>query len=137
MTREEAQPAWEKIVDLGFSDYTKMTREQRVWFNIEPLTTDGLIDHYINHGAEYNIETMEDLEYLGFGDIADLMRQVNSYFPENKASFDIDERNEIIGKINEKFIDEIDDKFWDRCDELDEALLLHINNTGIGENRND
>lgn len=36
MTREEAQSAWEKIVDTGFSDYNKLNRDQRVWFNIEP-----------------------------------------------------------------------------------------------------
>ncbi len=45
MTREEVQPAWEKIVNTGFSDYNKLTKEQRVWFNIEPLITDGLWDH--------------------------------------------------------------------------------------------
>ncbi len=37
MTRDEAQTAYIKIVETGFSDYNKLSREQRVWFNIEPL----------------------------------------------------------------------------------------------------
>ena len=74
MTRDEAQPAWEKIVDLGFSDYKKLSREQRVWFNIEPLTTDGLWDHYMNYGADKNMDTIEDLEYLNFHSVANLRK---------------------------------------------------------------
>jgi hypothetical protein len=58
MTREEAQPAWEKIVNTGFSDYHQLSFDQKIWFNIEPLTTDGIIDHYINNGAEHNQDTL-------------------------------------------------------------------------------
>ena len=70
MTREDVQPAWEKIVEAGFSNYALLTPDQRVWFNIEPLTTGGIIDHYINHGTEHNLETIADLKSLGFPDIA-------------------------------------------------------------------
>ena len=59
MTRQEAQAAWEKIVDTGFSDYDQLSSDQKIWFNIEPLTTGGIIDHYINHGAEHNQDTLE------------------------------------------------------------------------------
>ena len=83
MTRGKAQPAWEKIVDTGFSAYEKLTRNQRVWFNIEPLTTGGLWDHYINNGAGKNADTIEDLEFLNFSSIAVLLREFNlTYFPE-------------------------------------------------------
>lgn len=71
MTREDAQSAWVKIVNTGFSDYEKLTREQRVWFNVESLTTDGLWDHYMNLGADKNLDTIEELEYLIFASIAD------------------------------------------------------------------
>jgi hypothetical protein len=35
MNREENQPIWEKLVASGFSDYSKLNRDEGVWFNIE------------------------------------------------------------------------------------------------------
>ena len=133
MTRDEAQPAWEKIVDKGFSDYGELNRNQRIWFNVEPLTTDGIIDHYVNHGAEHNADTIEDLEFLGFSSIADLMRKLNGYFPDGKPPVEIDERNAQFSKISESLIDEVDEAFLEESDDLEEALLKHINDTGIGQ----
>ena len=137
MTGEEAQPAWEKIVDLGFSDYHKLIREQRVWFNVEPLTTDGLWDHYINHGADKNSDTIEDLEYMNFHSIANQLREFNQkYFP-NGVLKGTNARQEQFDKFPEEQlendIDEMDEKFWRICDDLENALLEHINKSGIGE----
>jgi hypothetical protein len=137
MTREEAQPAWEKIVDLGFSNYDKLIREQRVWFNIEPLTTDGLWDHYVNHGADKNSDTIEDLEYLNFHSISNQLREFNQkYFP-NGVPKGPDARQEQFDKFPEEQlendIDEMDEKFWRICDDLENTLLEHINKSGIGE----
>ncbi|WP_299252891.1 DUF4375 domain-containing protein [uncultured Cytophaga sp.] len=137
MTREEAQSAWEKIVDIGFSDYSKLTREQRVWFNIEPLTTDGLWDHYINHGADKNGDAIEDLEYLNFSSIANQLREFNKvYFPKGIPSGP-NARQKQFDKFSEdqleNDIEEMDDKFWEICDDLEIALLDHINKTGIGK----
>lgn len=137
MTREEAQSAWEKIVNTGFSDYFKLTRDQRVWFNIEPLTTDGLWDHYINYGADKNADTIEDLEYLNFSTIANQLRKFNeTYFPEGVPEGP-DARQEQFDKFPEdqleKDIDEMDNKFWEKCSDLEMKLLEHINNTGIGK----
>ncbi len=82
MTRAEVQIAWEKIVDIGCSEYSDLTRDQRVWFNIEPLIINGLWDHYMNFGADYNVETIADLEYLDFRSIANLLKKFNLiYFP--------------------------------------------------------
>lgn len=136
MTREEAQPAWERIVDLGFSDYNKLSREQRVWFNIEPLTTDGLWDHYINHGADKNSDTIEDLEYLNFYSIANQLREFNKvYFPKGVPQGP-DARQDQFDKFPEEqlenHIEEMDDKFWEISNDLEIALLDHINKTGIG-----
>jgi hypothetical protein len=135
MTREEAQPAWEKIVDTGFSNYDLLTRDQRIWFNIEPLTTDGIIDHYVNHGAEHNQDTIDDLELLGFHDIAELLRKVNGLFTNGQPPTDIDERNEQIVGWNgryDDFLDEIDEQYWELNTALEEALWEHITKTGIG-----
>lgn len=137
MTREDAQPAWEKIVNLGFSDYEKLTREQRVWFNVEPLTTDGLWDHYMNYGADKNADTIEDLEYLDFDSIADQLREFNqTYFPKGVPEGP-DARQEQFDRFPEdqleKHIEEMNSKFWKVCRDLDNSLLEHINNTGIGK----
>tara|TARA_B110001450_G_C17273601_1_gene340549 strand:+ start:60 stop:473 length:414 start_codon:yes stop_codon:yes gene_type:complete len=137
MTREEAQDAWEKIVDLGFKDYNKLTREQRVWFNIEPLTTDGLWDHYMNHGADKNADTIEDLDYLNFNSVANQLREFNKrYFP-NGVPDGPDAREEQFEKFDEDqledYIEEMDDKFWEISDDLESVLLEHIKNTVIGK----
>ncbi len=137
MTREEAQPAWEKIVDLGFSDYEKLTRDQRVWFNIEPLVTDGLWDHYVNHGADKNSDTIEDLEYLNFHSISNQLREFNKiYFPKGVPEGP-DARQEQFNKFDEEqleeYIEEMDDKFWNISEDIENALLEHINKTGIGK----
>lgn len=137
MTREKAQDAWEKIVDLGFKDYNKLTREQRVWFNIEPLTTNGLWDHYMNHGADKNPDTIEDLDYLNFNSVANQLREFNKrYFP-NGVPDGPDAREEQFEKFDEDqledYIEEMDDKFWEISDDLESVLLEHIKNTGIGK----
>lgn len=136
MTREEAQQAWGKIVDTGFSDYEKLTRNQRIWFNIEPLTTDGLWDHYMNSGADKNADTIKDLEFLNFAAVAELLRKFNqTYFPQG-VPVGPDARQEQLDKFPESQlesdIEEMDNKFWEICDDLENALLEHINKTGIG-----
>lgn len=136
MTREEAQPAWERIVEIGFSDYEKLTRDQRIWFNIEQLTTGGIQDIYVNFGAEHIIETIEDLEFLGFHDIALLAREINGLFPDGIPAKDIDERNELMGEWSQEMSDQFDDigrRFWLRSKELDQRLLNHIIETEIGK----
>ncbi|KAA3624636.1 MAG: DUF4375 domain-containing protein [Flavobacterium sp.] len=137
MTRDEAQPAWVIIVDLGFSDYEKLNREQRVWFNVEPLTTGGLWDHYVNYGADKNSDTIDDLEYLNFHSVANQLRDFNrKYFP-NGVPEGPDARQDEFDKFPEnqllKDIDEMDDKFWKISDNLEKTLLEHINQTGIGK----
>ena len=133
MTRDEAQPAWEKIVELGFSDYDKLTREQRVWFNVEPFTTLGLRDHYMNHGADKNPDTIDDLEYLNFRSVASQLRGFNrKYFP-NGVPKGPDARQDEFDKFPEdqleEDIEEMDGKFWKESDNLESALLEHINRT--------
>ena len=135
MTREDAQEAWEKIVNVGFSNYSMLTADQKVWFNIEPLTIDGILDHYINHGAEHNKDTMEALDFLGFHDITKLMQKINSLFINGQPPADIDERNKQWDNWNEKneaILDEIDEKFWNISETLENALLEHINKTKLG-----
>ena len=136
MTREELQPEWERIVDTGFSNYKKLTKAERVWFNVEPIITGGIVDHYINYGAEYNSDTIADLETLNFTKVADLLRKINSLFPKGKPSKDIDKRAEQMEDWDEKhedLLEDIDDEFWDMSDELENQLELFINESKIGK----
>jgi hypothetical protein len=135
MDRIDFQDAWVKIVDIGFSDYNKLGRDQRVWFNVEPLTTDGIIDHYINSGAEHNADTIEDLEMLGHAEIADMLRQINKLFKNGKPPFEIVERNDEFVAFAERdgeIIDELDSRFWMLNESLEKSLLEHIIRTNIG-----
>jgi len=135
MTREEVQPAWEKIVDLGFSHYDQLSTEQKVWFNIESLTTGGIIDHYINHGAEHNQDTLDALEFLGFPDLAEQMQRINNLFINGKPPADIMERNkewDSCAEKHEELLDNVDEIFWSKCTHVENALMDHINRTGIG-----
>ncbi len=137
MIREEAQQAWGKIVEVGFSDYEKLTREQRIWFNVEPLVTDGLWDHYMNYGADKNADTIADLEYLGFDSVSKQFNAFNKkYFP-NGVPKGPDVRQDELESFSEdqleKDIEELDENFWEISDDLESALLDHINRTGIGQ----
>lgn len=137
MTRDEAQPAWEKIVELGFSNYENLTKEQRVWFNVEPLITDGLWDHYVNYGADKNSDTIDDLEYLNIHLVANQLREFNqTYFP-NGVPEGPDARQDEFDKFSEdrleKDIEEMDGNFWKLSDNLEKVLLQHINKTRIGK----
>jgi hypothetical protein len=136
MTRDELQPEWERIVDTGFSDYKKLTKAERVWFNVEPLITDGIVDHYINYGAEHNADTIGDLETLNFTNVADLLRKMNSLFPNGKPPTDIDKRAEQMEDWEEKhedLLENIDNEFWKMSDELEKKLELYINEKNIGK----
>ena len=135
MTREEAQPAWEKIVDTACSNYHLLTPEQRIWFSVEPLTTGGITDHYVNSLAEYNQETITDLQTLGFPDIAEMLIKVNGLFKNSIPPTDIDERNDELCNLKDEdkvLLDDIEERFWRRSNELEHALLEFINKTGIG-----
>jgi len=136
MNREKSQPAWKKIVDKGFSDYSKLNRDERVWFNIEPLVELGLWDHYMNTGADHNADTIDDLEYLNFTSIANLLRNFNEkYFPTG-VPIGPDARAEKLDSFTEnqleKDIEEMEEFLWAHCEGLKIALQYHIQKTGIG-----
>jgi hypothetical protein len=139
MTRDEVQPAWEVIVYFGCNDYNSLTRDERIWFNLEPLIMEGLWDHYMNNGAEHNSDAIEDLEYLNFHAVAELLREFNrTYFP-NGVPKSPDDRQNILDQFSEdqleNDIETMDDQFWEIADELEEKILEHINLKGLGKKR--
>jgi hypothetical protein len=135
MTRQEAQSAWEKIVDVGLSNYDQLSSDQKIWFTIEPLTTGGIIDHYVNYGAEHNQDTLDALNFLGFHQLTEQMLRINELFKNGKPPIDILERNKEWDSWCDNYevlIDEADEIFWANCPDLENKLLEHINRTGIG-----
>jgi valyl-tRNA synthetase len=130
------QSDWEKIVDKAHNNYYSLTPDERIWFNVQCLIQDvdngGLISHYYNNGANYNSETIDDLKYIGYQDIADLLIKLNELFPDGKPSTDINERNQIIEKFEDNnvaydnLLDELDSYFYSKENELEQKLISHI-----------
>ena len=125
MSREELQDVWVDNVKRGYNDITSLSKEERIWFTLEPLTTDGIVDHYVNYGATNNSETIEDLKYLGETEIADLMLSINQKF-QNCVPTDIDQRNEELMEMDDEFLDEIDSKFWKLCEGFETRLYKYV-----------
>lgn len=136
------QENWNKLVDKGSTDYDSLTRDERVWFNIQILMGDvvngGLISHYYNFGADRNLETIEDLQYLGQHTIAAFLIMINSFFPEGQPSRNIDERNNIIEKWTDEWehndlLEMLDNKFYEAEKRLESRLIDHILQTGLSK----
>jgi hypothetical protein len=90
----------------------------------------------MNSGADHNVDTIDDLEYLKFCSIANLLRNFNSkYFP-TRVPIGPDDRAEKIDSLPEeqleKDIDEMEEYFGAHCEDLNTALQHHIHKTGIG-----
>ena len=101
------------------------------------MTTDGLWDHYLNHGADKNSDTIDDLEHLNFHAVANQLREFNAkYFP-NGVPEGPDARQNEFDKFPEDQLEndivEMDEGFWKESKNLERALLDHINRTGIGK----
>lgn len=125
---------WSAVVNKGFSNYNSLSRAERIWFNIEPLITGGLWDHYANYGADKNSDTIEDLEFIDFHSVAKLLSDFNNkYFP-NGIPDGPDARQEQFDKFPEEElendIETLDDKFWAISDQLEKSLVNHLQNSG-------
>lgn len=125
---------WGKIVDKGLNNFLLLTKEERVWFTVQSLINDvdngGLISHYYNSGADFNKETIEDLDFLGFSVISDLLRKINHLFPNAEISSDLNVRNDIIsnwpdGEYDNLF-SELDSVFYSYETDLEKSLVKHI-----------
>jgi len=129
------QTDWVKLVDKAYSDYSSLSTDERIWFNIQCLIyavcNGGLISYYYNPDGDHYKETIIDLEILGFSDIADLLLQINKLFPNNEPSTNIDERNDVIsswpddGKID-NWLEQLDNQFFDKKEGLEQKLMSYI-----------
>jgi hypothetical protein len=101
-----------------------------VWFNVEPLTTSGLWDHYVNSGADKNADTIANLNYLGFVEVAESLRTFNERVFPNGVPEGANARMDVYMKVPEEkietWIDEMDDPFWAISEQLEERLTKHI-----------
>jgi len=128
------QENWKKLVDKAFENYTSMSKDERIWFNIQCLIqavdNGGLISHYYNSGADFNLETIQDLNSLGFQEIAAILSKINQLFPNHQPSKSIEERNEVMESwpdgIYDNLLEELDQQFNVKKPELEKALMLLI-----------
>lgn len=132
-SHEDFHEDWCKLVDKAMRDFSLLTASERLWYTVESLIigvcNGGIIFPYINYGAEHIHETIADLITLGFPDVADLLKQVNLLFPNGEPSKDIDKRNEAVGAWDcehDEFLEKCGTQFYARCDALEAALLLYI-----------
>ncbi len=128
------QAQWESLVNKAFTDYGSLARDERVWINTQSLLgqidNGGLISHYYNSGADYNQETIEDLQWLGFPELAALLIRINKLFPGGQPSNDIQERNKVIdiwpvGEY-EGLLEALDQQFYRKGLTLESTLIQHI-----------
>ena len=128
------QKEWEMLVNKALTNYNSLSKNERLWFNVESLISSvddgGLISHYYNSGANYNAETIEDLNYLGFNDISKLLEKINEYFPNGKPPHNMEERNKVIENWTDrkfdKILKELDNNFFEKEKKLEQSLIKFI-----------
>ncbi|WP_410511499.1 DUF4375 domain-containing protein [Paenibacillus sp. BR2-3] len=112
------------------SDMAEGTKRIYSWYNtrvlIDSVNDGGLISFYYNTGADYLIETMEDLHRIKADKVIKLLLKVNKLFPEGNVPTDIDERNEIISSWDDEETDskleKIDDQFYELEEDLEKRI---------------
>ena len=135
------QKAWEKLCDKACMNYTYLSQAERVWFNIQCLIqavdNGGMISFFYNSGADYYIETIEDLKILKHEKIVKLLEKIRKIFPEGDLPKDMNIRSEIIssypdGEFDEMY-EEIDNEFYDLEKKLEEDLVNFILENKLNE----
>ncbi|OOQ58229.1 DMP19 family protein [Mucilaginibacter pedocola] len=133
-TRLDFPELWETVADKAYNNFEALSSDERALFTvgylIDSTNNGGILAHYCNIGANYNAETLADLEYLGFTDVADMLREINKLFPGGKAPTDINERNEVMEtweySENEDLFEDLDQDFYRREEAMEDALVKHI-----------
>lgn len=126
------QDKWEKLVDKAMGDFASLTFNERIWFTIQALIgavdNGGLVSHYYNSDATWNKETIEDLDFLGFINISNLLRKINLLFPNGNVPRDIDERNDLIANWDnyDELLAKMDAEFYNDEKRLEAKLIAHI-----------
>lgn len=131
MNYEVERKYWKKLVERYSSKgYEILTIDERIWFNvrclIDAVDNGGLISFYYNYGADYLLQTMEDLEMLRATDVIKLLDKINILFPGGMPSRNHDERNEVINSWEDgqfdDLLEELDDKFYSLEEQLEADL---------------
>jgi hypothetical protein len=126
---------WANLVGKAMKDYNSLTKNERIWFNlrvlIDSFNNGGLASYYYNSGAENVYETIEDLQILGLDKLATIIKKYNEIlFHDTKVPKDINERNEIVSKLDEKtdsLLQDIELDFQDQLETLERRLETFIN----------
>lgn len=103
---------WSNVVSKGFKEYNSLTVSERIWFNtrmiIDSTNNGGLISYYYNSGAENVYDAIEDLKFLGFENVAELIQRYNEIlFKGGTVPKGINERNKFVNEIDEQMDDSL------------------------------
>jgi hypothetical protein len=137
------QDKWEEIVSKaninynGTNNYDTLTKEEKVWYNIQLLIAavdnGGMISYFYNHEAEYYLETIESLREIKQEKIIKLLKKQAKIFPKGIVPKNINKRNEIINNIPDKKVgkvdkmgEKIDNDFYQLEDKLETELVDYI-----------
>jgi len=129
------QEQWIKLVDKAYNDFNSLSKEERVWYTVQILmdatNNGGMISFFYNSGADYYIETINDLKELKQDKIAELLERIGKMYYKNIVPKDIEKRNQIIisipddGRYDQE-LDEIDTIFYQLENKLEEDLVNYI-----------
>jgi Domain of unknown function (DUF4375) len=129
------QTEWEQLVDKAVADYSSLTSDERIWFNIQALIGDvengGAISHYYNSGADRIFDTIEDLNSLGYADLSEVLEKINSLFPDGTVIADSEQRNKVIETwdgSHDNMLEYLDTQFFKIIPQLESSLVRFINN---------
>jgi len=98
---------WIKVAEKGIKDYNSLNSVERVWFNcrvvIDSTNNGGLISYYYNSGAENVYDAIDDIKFLGFENISEIIQKYNMIlFKGSPVPTDIDKRNDYINELDER-----------------------------------
>jgi hypothetical protein len=116
---------WSIVALKGIKQYSLLTPSERIWFNIRGIidstNNGGLISYYYNPGAENVYDAIEDLEKLGFENVAVIVKKYNEIlFNGSEVPTDLNERNKFVSALSEQADDLLQD--------LEIELTKHIDN---------
>jgi hypothetical protein len=138
MKFEDVEEQWEELVDRAAKDYNGLSRDERIWYNTQTLMEQsgnaGIISYYYNEGADHVMDTIEDLEIIGFTEPAGLLMKINDIFSSGTL-LDIEKRNEMINTWEDdrygKLFEETDEKFEGFKKQFEKKIMDFIVSKGL------
>ena len=130
----EPDENWKNIVIKGINQYDSLTFPERIWFNIRGIidstNNGGLISYYYNSGAENVYDAIDDLKFIGFDNVAEIIQNYNKILFKNSiVPKDLEERNGFINKLDEQtddLLQNLETDLTELIDDLEKQLEIYL-----------